>query len=59
MGALAAWALFAAFFPTLLGIDHQGLLDIQAAGDKTALHKPFPTTDPIRTLVLYATAAGC
>ncbi len=58
VAALLAWALIAAFIPTLLGIDHQGLLDIQAAGDKTALHKPFPTTDPIRTLVVYATVAG-
>ncbi len=58
VAALAAWALIAAFIPTLLGIDHQGLLDIQAAGDRTALHKPFPTTDPIRTLVLYATVVG-
>jgi hypothetical protein len=36
--ALLAWGLFAALAPTLLGIDHQGLLSIVAAGDHTALH---------------------
>jgi len=58
VAALAAWALFAAFIPTALGIDHRALLSIQAAGDKTALHKPFPMHDPIATLVLYATGAA-
>ena len=34
-----AWALFAALAPTVLGIDHQGLLSIVKAGDHTALNK--------------------
>ena len=34
--ALAAWALFAALAPTVLGIDHRGLLSIVKAGDHTA-----------------------
>src|SRR6202008_2870920 len=36
LGALVVWALFAALAPTLLGIDHQGLLSIVHAGDPTA-----------------------
>ena len=58
-GALAvlAWALFAWFAPTLLGIDHQGLLDIQAAGDRTALHKGFGSY-PLKTLAPLAAAVG-
>lgn len=55
--ALAAWALWAALAPTLLGIDHQGLLDIQSAGDRTALHKGFGDY-PLRTLVPIAAACG-
>src|SRR6185437_6240501 len=39
--ALAGWCLFAALAPTLLGIDHRGLLSIVGAGDNTALHKGF------------------
>lgn len=38
---LAGWCLFAALAPTVLGIDHRGLLSIVGAGDKTALHKGF------------------
>ena len=58
-GALAvlAWALFAWLAPTLLGIDHQGLLDIQAAGDRTALHKGFGSY-PLKTLAPLAAAVG-
>lgn len=37
--ALAAWALFAALGPTLLGIDHHGLANIYAAKDHTAFFK--------------------
>jgi hypothetical protein len=55
--ALAAWALFAALGPTLLGIDHRGLLDIQAAGDPTALHKGFGSY-PLKTLAPIAAGAG-
>ncbi|HEX3511724.1 MAG TPA: hypothetical protein VHT27_11570 [Solirubrobacteraceae bacterium] len=56
-GALVAWALFAALAPTLLGIDHQGLLSIVGAGDKTALHKGFGDY-PLRSLVPVAAVAG-
>jgi hypothetical protein len=55
--ALIGWALFAALGPTLLGIDHRGLLDIQAAGDQTALHKGFGSY-PLRTLAPVAAGAG-
>jgi hypothetical protein len=55
--ALIGWALFAALGPTLLGIDHRGLLDIQAAGDPTALHKGFGSY-PLRTLAPIAAGAG-
>jgi hypothetical protein len=55
--ALAAWGAFAALAPTLLGLDHQGLLDITHAGDRTALHKPFGSY-PLNTLVAIALGAG-
>jgi hypothetical protein len=55
--ALLAWGAFAAVAPTLLGIDHRGLLSIVGAGDATALHKGFPSY-PLRTLVPIAAVAG-
>lgn len=55
--ALAAWGLLAALAPTLLGIDHRGLLSILGAGDHTALHKGFGSY-PLRTLVPVAACAG-
>jgi hypothetical protein len=55
--ALAAWALFAALAPTLLGIDHRGLESIVGAGDHTALHKPFGSY-PLKTLVPIGACAG-
>jgi hypothetical protein len=55
--ALVVWGLFAALGPTVLGIDHQGLLSIVAAGDKTALHKGFGSY-PLRTLAPIAVLAG-
>ena len=57
--ALVAWALFAALAPTLLGIDHQGLLSIVKAGDHTALDLSLHdgTRFPLRTLVLIAAGA--
>jgi hypothetical protein len=55
--ALLAWALFAALAPTVLGIDHQGLLSILKAGDHTALHKGFGSY-PLKTLAPIAAAAG-
>jgi hypothetical protein len=58
---LLGWALFAALAPTLLGIDHQGLLSIVGAGDKTALstalHPSF-STYPLRKLAPLAAFAG-
>ncbi len=69
VGLLAGWALFAALAPTLLGIDHRGLLSIVGAGDHTALHKtgcPHPSavnqecfsSYPLRTLAPLGAAAG-
>jgi hypothetical protein len=55
--ALAGWCAFAALGPTLLGLDHQGLLDIAGAGDSTALHKGFGNY-PLRTLAPLAAGAG-
>jgi hypothetical protein len=55
--ALAGWCVFAALAPTVLGIDHRGLLSIVGAGDKTALHKGFGDY-PLRTLAPLAAAAG-
>lgn len=57
VGLLAAWALFAALAPTLLGIDHRGLESILHAGDPTALHKGFGSY-PLRALAPIAAAAG-
>jgi hypothetical protein len=54
---LIAWALFAALAPTVLGIDHQGLLSIVRAGDNTALHKGFGSY-PLKTLAPIAAVAG-
>jgi hypothetical protein len=54
---LAAWALFAALAPTLLGIDHRGLESILHAGDRTALHKGFGSY-PLRALALLGAGAG-
>jgi hypothetical protein len=55
--ALAGWCVFAALAPTLLGIDHQGLLSIVKAGDHTALHKGFGSY-PLKTLAPIAAVAG-
>ncbi len=55
--ALAAWCVLAAVAPTVLGIDHQGLLSIVKAGDHTALHKGFGSY-PLRTLAPIAAVAG-
>jgi hypothetical protein len=54
---LVGWGLFAALAPTLLGLDHQGLLDISHAGDATALHKGFGSY-PLRTLAPIAAAVA-
>jgi hypothetical protein len=57
--ALAAWALLAALGPTLLGLDHRGLLDTLGSGDHTALRKgAYWGSYPLRALVPLAAAAG-
>jgi hypothetical protein len=53
LALLAGWALFAALAPTVLGIDHRGLLSIVGAGDHTALHKGFGDY-PLKTLAPMA-----
>jgi hypothetical protein len=55
--ALAVWCAFAALAPTLLGIDHRGLVSIVGAGDDTALHKGFGDY-PLRALAPLATGVG-
>ena len=57
---LAGWCVFAALAPTVLGIDHQGLLDIKAAGDQTALNLKLHDGSryPLRTLAPLAAAMG-
>jgi hypothetical protein len=53
--ALALWALFAALGPTLLGLDHQGLLDIYRSGDPRALSNgAYFGRYPLRALVPLA-----
>ena len=58
--ALGAWGLFAALGPTVLGIDHQGLLSIRGAGDMTALNLTLHdgARYPLDRLVIYAVIAG-
>ena len=58
--ALLAWGLFAALAPTVLGIDHRGLLSIVGAGDHTALNLTLHdgARYPLTRLVLYAGAGG-
>jgi hypothetical protein len=58
--ALAAWALFAALAPTVLGIDHRGLIDIKGAGDATALNLTLHhgVRYPLTRMVIYAATAG-
>ncbi|HWX43933.1 MAG TPA: hypothetical protein VNY52_01260 [Solirubrobacteraceae bacterium] len=53
--ALAAWAVFAALGPTLLGLDHQGLLDILRSGDPRAFTRSaYWGPYPLRALVPLA-----
>jgi hypothetical protein len=58
--AITAWGLFAALAPTLLGLDHRGLLDIVAAGHHTALNLKLHNGSryPLQTLVPIAAAAA-
>jgi hypothetical protein len=56
---LAAWGLFAALGPTLLGLDHQGLLDTLHAGDPKALRKgAYWGPYPLSALVELACGVG-
>jgi hypothetical protein len=58
---LVGWALFAALAPTVLGIDHRGLLSIVGAGDhnavSTALHPTF-SSYPLKVLAPLAAVVG-
>jgi hypothetical protein len=57
--ALGAWALLAALGPTLLGLDHRGLLDTLRSGDPSALRKgAYFGPYPLRVLVPVATGGG-
>jgi hypothetical protein len=58
--ALAGWALFAALAPTVLGIDHAGLVSIYNAGDHTALNLTLHSgkTYPLKGLAELAAAVG-
>jgi hypothetical protein len=58
--ALLAWCAFVTLAPTLLGIDHRGLLSIHAAGDPTALNLTLHkgSTYPLNTLAPIAAIAG-
>ncbi len=58
--ALLAWGLFAWLGPTVLGIDHQGLLSIVKAGDHTALNLELHhgARYPLKKLAEIAAAAG-
>jgi hypothetical protein len=60
IAALAGWCAFAALAPTLLGIDHRGLLSIVGAGDDTALNLTLHDgiRYPLRTLAPLAAGVG-
>jgi hypothetical protein len=60
LAALAGWCAFATLAPTLLGIDHRGLLSIVHAGDNTALNLTLHDGSryPLRTLAPLAAGAG-
>jgi hypothetical protein len=58
--ALIGWCAFAALAPTVLGLDHQGLLDIRSAGDRTALNLSLHhgSRYPLKTLAPLAALCG-
>jgi hypothetical protein len=58
--ALIGWCLFATLAPTVLGLDHQGLLDIRSAGDRTALNLTLHDGSryPLKTLAPIAAVVG-
>jgi hypothetical protein len=58
--ALLAWCVFAALGPTVLGLDHAGLLSVYDAGDRTALSAvAHPTFSSYPLRALAPIAAGC
>jgi hypothetical protein len=61
LAVLAGWVLFAVLAPTVLGIDHRGLLSIVKAGDNTALstvlHPGF-SSYPLKVLAPLAAVVG-
>ncbi len=61
LAVLVGWALFAVLAPTVLGIDHRGLLSIVGAGDHTALstvlHPGF-SDYPLKVLAPLAAVVG-
>ncbi len=60
VAALAGWCAFAVLAPTLLGIDHRGLLSIVHAGDDTALNLTLHNGSryPLRVLAPLAAGVG-
>lgn len=60
LAALAAWCAFAVLAPTLLGIDHRGLVSIVHAGDDTALNLTLHNGSryPLRVLAPLAAGVG-
>lgn len=60
VAALAGWCAFAALAPTLLGIDHRGLVSIVHAGDRTALNLTLHNGAryPLRALAPLAAGVG-
>lgn len=60
LAALAGWCIFATLGPTLLGIDHRGLLSIVGAGDNTALNLTLHNGAryPLRALAPLAAGVG-
>ncbi len=61
LALLVGWALFAALAPTVLGIDHRGLLSIVGAGDhkaaSTIAHPTF-SSYPLKVLAPLAAFVG-
>jgi hypothetical protein len=60
VAVLAGWCAFAALAPTLLGIDHRGLVSIVHAGDDTALNLALHSGSryPLRSLAPLAAGVG-
>ncbi len=61
LALLVGWALFAALAPTVLGIDHRGLLSIVGAGDHNAastIAHPTFSDYPLKVLAPLAAFVG-